>query len=123
MHSRRRLFGWACPSASRRRGLPFTVSRLRVDAEAAVGRDENHTYRRPATPSLPTLRHKVAPVRLLVDFEPLGGCAVEFVAGVSCTDLSHKPTCVRGQLQKKKKKKRDASGKRSSFGKSGEHKT
>ena len=79
------------------------VSRLRVDTEAAAMREEIDTYRHPATASLLA---QSSPVRLLadlVDFEPLGGRAVELVAGISCTDLSHNWTCVCGHYRKRKK--------------------
>jgi hypothetical protein len=41
---------------------------------------------------------------ILVNFEPIGGRAVELVVGVSCTDLSHKQTCVCNHYRKRKKK-------------------
>jgi hypothetical protein len=69
------------------------VSRLGVDTEAAAGREENDIYWHPATASLLALSIPVRLLAGLVDFEPLGGRAVELVVGVSCTNLfivSHK---------------------------------
>jgi hypothetical protein len=59
--------------------LPFT-SRLRVST--AAGREENETYWRPVTASLLVLSSPVRLITDLVNFEPLGGSAVELVAGV-----------------------------------------
>jgi hypothetical protein len=65
--------------------------------------EENDTYWHPATASLLALSSPVRLLTDLVDFESLGGRAVELVAGVSCTDLSHKRTCVAGVTEEKKK--------------------
>jgi hypothetical protein len=83
----------------------YCVSRLRVDTEAAAGGEENDTYWHPATASLLTRSSLIRLLANLVDFEPLGGRAFELVAGVSCTDLSHKRTCICGHYRKRKKKR------------------
>jgi hypothetical protein len=89
-------------------------SRIRVDTEAAAGREENDTYWDPATASLLVLSSLIQLLADLVDFESLGGRADELI-GVSRTDLSHKRTCIRNHYRKKRK--RDVLGKRSSLGK------
>jgi hypothetical protein len=57
------------------------------------------------------------PIRLLVNlvnFESLGSRAVELVAGVPCTDLSHKCICIfSATTGQEREKKRNASRKRS----------
>jgi hypothetical protein len=97
---------WKPPTRVAVHCISFTVT---VDTVAAARREVNDTYWRPATASL-LARSKLSPVRLvadLVDSEPLGGRAVELVAAVSCTDLSHnKRTCVCGHYRKRRKKKK-----------------
>lgn len=55
-----------------RHRLPFAVSLLRADAEAAAWRKENSTYWRPATSSMLAVNGPVRLVDDLVDFESLG---------------------------------------------------
>src|SRR6266849_1697103 len=86
------------------------VPRL-VDTEAAAGREE---YNKSATDNLPALS---SPARLLADLvglEPLGSRAIELVAGVPGIDFSHKQTSICDHYRKRKK---NASGRRTSFGK------
>jgi hypothetical protein len=90
MRPGRRRFGWACPSASRRHGLPFTVCFVYELILKLRPGEENDTYWRPATASLLALSSPVQFLTDLVYFESLGGRAVALVAGVSCTDISHK---------------------------------
>ena len=72
----RRQFDWACPSASCR---PMLTS---------------CHYQPLARCSLRLLSD-------LVDFESLGGYAVELVAGASCADINHNRTCFAATTDKK----------------------
>jgi len=96
MRPGRRKFGWACLSATRRRGLPFIGCLVYESILKLRPGEENDTYWHPATANLLVLSN---PVRLLADlvgFEPLGGRAVELVTGVSRIDLNNKRSlCLR----------------------------
>jgi hypothetical protein len=99
--------GWYRASCARLRADDAVCRSLCVVYESilkqhvcAAGRDENDTYWRPATASLLARSSPVRLVADLVNFEPLGGRAVELDAGVSCTDLSHKRTLCCGHYRK-----------------------
>jgi hypothetical protein len=55
---------------------------------------------------LPACWHEVVPSDCLPIWSILNHFAVELVAGVSCTDLSHKRTCICDHYRKREKETR-----------------
>lgn len=103
MRPGRRRFGWACMSAPTWFAVRC-VPRLQVNPGAAAGREKNDTYSHADFANLLALS---SPVRLpvdLVNFEPVGGRAVEHDTGISCNSLSYNWSWVCGHYRKRTKK-------------------